>query len=101
MTLAVRGRGSRREQRLAILAAPLVEPAYMVRIRDRAVLRARFRHVERALDVVERVVLDRRPRTAHLGRAQVDEPVLAHVERAGTGAALPVGLLAVGERDLE
>ena len=68
---------------------------------DRAERRAPFRRQELAPDVVDRVRRERHAGAAALLRAPVHQPVLADVEVARAGAALPVVRLAVGEVHLE
>ena len=68
---------------------------------DRAERRAPFRRQELAADVVDRVRRRAARRAAALLRAPVHEPVLADVEIACAGAALPVVRLAVGKVHLE
>src|SRR5690606_16894966 len=91
---AVVGQGDRRQ---LLLAAPLVEDARPVHAADRAERRAGLLGVELAADVLARVLRERDARVAALLRAVVHEALLADVEVAGAGAALPVVRLAVDE----
>src|SRR5215470_2467777 len=68
---------------------------------DGAVRRAPLRRQKLALDVVDRVGLERHPGNAALLRAVMDEAVLADVEVARARAAPPLVRLAVGEPFLE
>src|SRR4051812_17990434 len=75
---------------LVRLWAEAIDLAHLVGVRHRASSRAALALVEGAPQIVRPVLGDRLARSAVAGRAQVDEPVLAHVKEAGPGPALPV-----------
>jgi hypothetical protein len=72
-----------------------------VGVGDGAGRRARLGRGERGADVVDAVVGQRLGAEPHLGRAQVDQAVLAHGEEARAGAATPVDAAALQELFLE
>src|SRR5689334_20509785 len=89
-TRGQRGRRWRGKERLALLRAPPVELARVVRVGDRARRGARLHGVELAANVLDGVLEQRRARRTHARLAEVHVAEFVDEERACTGAALPV-----------
>src|SRR5437868_5128407 len=90
-----------RPPRRVRLPAPRVDSADHVRVRHGARARARLLRRERASNVALTVARERRRRRAEARPAEMDEAVLADVEEARPGAALPFDTAVVEERVLE
>ena len=72
---------------------PVVDNGHPLHATDRACRSARLLREVLPLDIRDGITLQRNSRMAALLRAVVHQPVLANIEVAGAGSALPVDSL--------